>query len=97
MKQTKISKIATAALLQITQSSFKQFNSTKNVIKFYVNPFKDLSHILIFRRIVWIVKELTIALKMVARNFLPRCIAFFNRIPIETLKNRYSKAAHLGK
>ena len=28
----------------------------------------------------------TITLKMAARNFLPRCIAFFNRTPIELLR-----------
>ena len=35
---------------------------------------------------------------MAARNFLPRCTAFFNRIPpIESSKIRNSNALHLGK
>ena len=34
---------------------------------------------------------------MAARNFLPRCTAFFNRIPMESLKICYSNAVHLGK
>ena len=34
---------------------------------------------------------------MAARNFLPRCTAFFNRILIESLKICYSNALHLGK
>ena len=35
-----------------------------------------------------------IALEVVARNFLPRCIAFYNRIPIESLKIPNSNAMH---
>ena len=38
-----------------------------------------------------------IALKMAARNFLPRCNAFFYRIPIESLKICNSNEMHLGK
>ena len=34
---------------------------------------------------------------MAARNFLPRCTAFFNRIPVESLKICNSNAMHLGK
>ena len=34
---------------------------------------------------------------MAARNFLPRCTAFFNRIPIESVKICNSNAMHLGK
>ena len=34
---------------------------------------------------------------MAARNFLPRCIAFFNWIPIELLRIRTSNTMHLGK
>ena len=34
---------------------------------------------------------------MAARNFLPRCNAFFNRIPIELLRILNSNAKHLGK
>ena len=34
---------------------------------------------------------------MAARNFLPRCTAFFNRIPIQSLRIRNSNAMHLGK
>ena len=34
---------------------------------------------------------------MAARNFLPRCTAFFNPIPIESLKICDSNAMHLGK
>ena len=34
---------------------------------------------------------------MAARNFLPRCTAFFNRIPIELLKICRLSAMHLGK
>ena len=34
---------------------------------------------------------------MAERNFLPRCTAFFNRIPIESLMIRDSNAMHLGK
>ena len=46
---------------------------------------------------LWILK-FPIAPKMVAmaRNSLPRCIAFFNRIPFELLKIRNSNAMHLG-
>ena len=32
-----------------------------------------------------------------ARNFLPRCTALFNRIPIESLRILNSNAMHLGK
>ena len=39
----------------------------------------------------------TIELKMAARNFLPRCTAFFNRIPLKSFKIWNSKAMHLGK
>ena len=38
-----------------------------------------------------------ITLKMAARNFLPKCILFFNRIPIESLRICNSNAMHLGK
>ena len=41
--------------------------------------------------------RLTITLKMAARNFLPRCIAFYNRIPIDSLTIPNSNAMHLGK
>ena len=41
--------------------------------------------------------EWTIALKMAARNFLPRCTAFYDRIPIKSLRIRNSNALHLGK
>ena len=34
---------------------------------------------------------------MVARNCLPRCIAFYNRIPIESLTIPDLNAVHLGK
>ena len=34
---------------------------------------------------------------MAARNFLPRCTAFFNRIAIESLRIRNWNAMHLGK
>ena len=34
---------------------------------------------------------------MAARNFLPRCTAFFNRIPIESLRILNSNAMYLGK
>ena len=34
---------------------------------------------------------------MAARNFLPRCIAFYNRIPIDSLKIHHSNAMHLDK
>ena len=34
---------------------------------------------------------------MGARNFLPRCTALFNRIPIESLKICHSNAVHVGK
>ena len=34
---------------------------------------------------------------MADRNFLPRCTAFFNQIPIESLKICNSNAMHLGK
>ena len=35
--------------------------------------------------------------KMEARNFSPRCVGFFIRIPMESLKIRDSNAMHLGK
>ena len=38
-----------------------------------------------------------IAKRSMARNYLPRCTAFFNRIPIESLRIRNSSATHLGK
>ena len=38
-----------------------------------------------------------IAVKVAAMKFLPRYIAFFDRIPIKSLKIRNSKAMHLGK
>ena len=34
---------------------------------------------------------------MAVRNFLPRCLAFFNRIPTESLKICHLNAMHLGK
>ena len=34
---------------------------------------------------------------MIALKFLPRCTAFFNQIPIESLKICNSNAIHLGK
>ena len=39
----------------------------------------------------------TIALKMAARNFLPICTAFYNRIPMDSLKISASNIRHLGK
>ena len=36
-------------------------------------------------------------LKDAVEEFLPRCIAFFNRMPIESLKIRSLSAVHLGK
>ena len=38
-----------------------------------------------------------ITLKIAARNFLPSCTAFFNRIPTESLWIRNSNAMHLDK
>ena len=38
-----------------------------------------------------------IARKMAARNFLPRCTACANRIPIESIRIRNLNALHLGK
>ena len=40
---------------------------------------------------------LTITLKMAARSFLPRCIAFFNQIPIGSSKIRNSNAMRPGR
>ena len=41
--------------------------------------------------------QYTNTLKMATRNFLPRCIAFYDRIPIDSLKISTSNAMHLGK
>ena len=41
--------------------------------------------------------EWTIMLKMAARNFLRRCTAFFNQIPIESLRIRSENAVHYDK
>ena len=41
--------------------------------------------------------QYTITLKMAARNFLPGCTAFCNRIPIDSLTIPDSNAMHLGK
>ena len=43
------------------------------------------------------VAQNTIALKLAARNFLPRCIALFPRFPIYSLKIPYSSTMHHGK
>ena len=40
--------------------------------------------------------QCTILLNMAARKFLPRCIAFYNRISIDSLKISNSSAMHLG-
>ena len=45
----------------------------------------------------WECFQYTITLKMAAKNFLPRCIAFYNRIPIDSLAIPNSNAMHLGK
>ena len=34
---------------------------------------------------------------MAVRKFLPRCTAFFNRIPVEPVRIRNLNAMHLGK
>ena len=38
-----------------------------------------------------------ITLKMVARNFLPKCIAFYNQIPKDSLKVPNLNAMHLAR
>ena len=44
-----------------------------------------------------LIGEHRITLKMAARNFLPRCTAFFNGVPIKSLKICNSNTMHLGE
>ena len=43
------------------------------------------------------ISQYTITLKKAGRNFLPRSTAFFDQIPIESLRIRNSYEMHLGK